>query len=593
MAKPRSQPEPFVPPEGWPRTSDPMRIAVIGWARLASQSREGSGYNLNASELASGLSLSGHQVFYLASGGRYVFRPGVGVRFRYWWRGIACYDSANSPNLSPSAVNFRNVRRELGSPGHTASVLGWLNKVNADVVHIHSNEGYGLDLIGAIAATGRPVVVTLHNYWYVCPQVDLLHQERYLCDDYQGGKRCVGCLDAPHPSRAVWKRRLGQLAESILGSRVAGAFKQPLKLLAKQLSENGASEDRFVVKSSTPDPQLPRGFEGDPASGGVVDHGLTLGPNEQPKDVGRVPIDQNERFLSSDVHLKVLNDYGKRRVAGVDALNRASLVTPPSDFLRRVHVAMGVEEGRTRTVRLGQPHFDQIQRRARQSPYYDVRPWNPDGSDGPLRFAFFGTMRPNKGIEVLTRAIERMDPALRQRCQFQIHAAGYAWPHRKRLSRFPEVAFFGGYDLLQLFGSWGAYHVGILPHIWFENSPLVMLEHLHGGKFVISSRLGGPPEWIVEPPPGRVEASDAGAYNGLLFAGGHDDQLARALERVARGDVPLPSPREVHAATPNLQTYPGHVREVESIYRELTRRGGAGVATDGRKPRASGTMAVS
>ena len=137
-------------------------------------------------------------------------------------------------------------------------------------------------------------------------------------------------------------------------------------------------------------------------------------------------------------------------------------------------------------------------------------------------------------------------------------------PFRKRLSRYPEVQFAGGYDLLQLIGAGGEYDVGLLPHIWFENSPLVMLEHLHAGKLVISSRLGGPPEWLVD---GRELGSDR--YNALLFPGGEPEGLAEAIRALVVGEVAIPSAREVHDATPMLQSYPAHVSEVDSIYQQL------------------------
>jgi glycosyltransferase involved in cell wall biosynthesis len=125
------------------------------------------------------------------------------------------------------------------------------------------------------------------------------------------------------------------------------------------------------------------------------------------------------------------------------------------------------------------------------------------------------------------------------------------------------VQFAGGYDLLQLIGAGGEYDVGILPHIWFENSPLVMLEHLHAGKLVISSRLGGPPEWLVD---GRENTE---AYNALLFAGGEPEGLAEAIRALVVGEVELPSALGIHEATPILQSYPAHVAEVDSIYQEL------------------------
>src|SRR5690606_30581709 len=98
-------------------------------------------------------------------------------------------------------------------------------------------------------------------------------------------------------------------------------------------------------------------------------------------------------------HLNVLNNYGRRRLAGIEALNAASLVTPPSDFVRRVYVSMGLEEHRSRVVRLGQPHFDQIHRRAKRSPFYDARPWDPASATRPLRIAYLGTLRPSKGVD--------------------------------------------------------------------------------------------------------------------------------------------------------------------------------------------------
>ena len=239
--------------------------------------------------------------------------------------------------------------------------------------------------------------------------------------------------------------------------------------------------------------------------------------------------------------------------------------------MRRVYVRMGVEESRTRVVRLGQPHFDQINRRARRSPYYDTRPWEPRSARRPLRFVFFGTTRHNKGLDVLIRAIPLLDRDVRQRSQFLIRASGWDWPFRRRVAEYPEVQFAGGYDLLQLIGAWGEYDVGLLPHIWFENSPLVMLEHLHAGRMMIASRLGGPVEWIVEPGDEQNGTGEGRAlrYNGLFFPGGDPEGLAERITQLVTGEIIIPSPREIHAATPILQSYPDHIAEVESIYREL------------------------
>jgi glycosyltransferase involved in cell wall biosynthesis len=536
---------------------------MIGWARLSSQAWEGSGYNLSASELARGLALSGHAVSYLASGMTYYLLRRPRIRARERWGGVDCYEFINSPNLSPSAHNFRNVRTEVSCPRQTRLVMRWLEQVRAQVVHIHSLEGYALDLVRAIRDSGRPVVVTPHNYWFVCPQVDLLHREARVCEDYDGGRRCEGCLEAPRPRVLKFKRAVGDTLERWLGPYRADILRKAVYGVGPTLRaiRTGAAFRPWKPPALNPDslddPELALGFAAGippPPEGGVDAGGALDGPAVEP-----CAPDQNARILGAPHHLTVLNDYGRRRVAGVEALNLASLVISPSDFLRRVHVAMGVDSHRVRWVRLGQPHFDRINRRARRSPYYDVSPWHPSTATRPLRFAYFGTTRPNKGLEVLVRAIPLIPAALRRQCQVIIRALGDDAGVRRRLAGYPEVSVSGAYDLTQLVAAAGEYDVGILPHIWLENSPLVMLEHLHAGKFVIASRLGGPPDWIYPP------------RNGLLFTAGRSEELARCMARVLAGEVVLPSPREVHEATA-LQSYPAHVREVESIYYEVLSR---------------------
>jgi glycosyltransferase involved in cell wall biosynthesis len=570
-------------PQGWPTTDRPLRVAILGWARLAAQAREGSGYNLNASELATGLAMSGHQVFYLRSGMHYTaLRRGPFVKETETWRTIRCFSLYNSLNLSPAATNFRNMPQEASSPRDNGAVLAWLRELRAQVVHIHSLEGFALDLIGAIRDAGLPVVVTTHNYHYGCPQVDLLHAERDCCLDFEGGARCVGCLEAPVPVRARRNRAILQDIERAVGPELTQTLRQTAKLIRARLKGAEHPNAPLDADHPKPDPETARGFDaGGPDHPGTFHHGLQVVARDRVQPLGRAPADANERFARSrEVHLRVLNEYGQRRRNGVDALNRASLVTPPSAFMCRAYEAMGVEPDRLRHVRLGQPHFDQINRRAQRSPFYDTRPWDPASARRPLRIAFWGTTRNNKGFGVLAGAIERLPREVRQRCQFLIHAGGGDWGYRKLLSAYPEVSFLGGYDTVQLLAGAGEYDVAVLPHIWFENSPLVMLEHLHAGKFILSSRLGGPVDWIHEPASDGAEAN-GGLGNGLLFPAGDEQALASCIERVARGEVVLPSPREVHAASV-LWSYPRHIAEVESIYREVLGEGRPGQQVEGK-----------
>lgn len=527
------------------REMDRLNVAIVGWARLSAQEREGSGYNLSASNLAAALAARGHRVAYLRSGMTYGIPGSMHVSLVEEWRGVSCFDLVNSPNLSPAGHNFRNMATEVSCPAQTRLVLDWLRKFEASIVHIHSLEGFSLDLIPAIRSIVAPVVVTPHNYWYVCPQVDLLYQEREICLDYGGGLRCSSCLDVPEPRQTRRRRAIWQTLETSVGRSAAHFVRGSLSALRAR-----AQSRSQVVPEEVRAGPIVSGLQPD----GTLDYGLRTSPDEMPPLLGESPMDQNERFLSATHHSLVSNEYGQRRAAGVRALNHASRVLPPSEFLLRAYATMGVEEKAMRLVRLGAPHFDLLKQRAQASPYYSMRPWRAAGSERPLRLGFFGTTRNNKGLRTLIDAIPLLSPDVRRRCQFLIRAGGADWPFRKVASRFPEVQFAGGYDLIQRVSGWGEYDVGVLTHVWFENSPFVLLEHLYGGKFTLSPRLGGVPEWI-DPP-----------RNGLLFEGGRADTLARCIEQLVDGTISIPSSKEILESTP-LTTFDAHVSEIESLYK--------------------------
>lgn len=559
-----------VSPPGWRRTGAPLTIAILGWAHLPAREREGSGYNLVAAESASGLAMSGHRVVALRSGIEYSLRPGARIRKRMRWRGIDVYHLYNSPNLAPGVFNFLNPRGDMTRPGQTRLILRWLDAMRADVVHVHALEGYGMDLLKAIKATGRTLVVTPHNYWFVCSQVDLLSRETQICMNYEGGTRCVGCLKPAKPWRARVRRRIDQACNRVFGPHLGGWVRRVLSEPRRVLAEIFRAPAR--VEDDQLDPELARGMDigqGTPAPAALAS-GPALDVRIPIMEMGRSAIDQNERFLRADHHLTVLNDYGRRRVAGIEALNQADAVTPPGQFCADVHMRMGLDADRVRVVRLGLPHLDRMYRVAARSAWYETRPWDARTATRPLRFAFFGTVRHNKGIEVLVRAIQALPREVRSRCHFVVRAALGDWLHRRRLAGLAEVSFVGGYDLGQLLTAHGEFDVGILPAIWFENSPVVLLEYLAAGKFVIASRLGGTPEWVVEPNSPGARAN-GGLGNGLMFPGGSWEALAGAIESLVKGEVEIPSAREVHAVS-RLRSYPAHVAELDELYQRL--RGG-------------------
>ncbi|MBX3387557.1 MAG: hypothetical protein KF768_13395 [Phycisphaeraceae bacterium] len=327
---------PPVPPA--PR---PLRVAIIGWARLSAQAWEGSGYNLNASEFARGLAMRGHHVRYLQSG--MAFSWGLTgpaaprIRLRERWGpgkvrsaqdhstadrgGIPCFELVNSPNLSPAAWNFGNLAHEIADPATSGLVVDWLKGTSdelpadahqpVDIVHIHSQEGLGLDLIPTIRSAGFPVVVTLHNYWFLCPQVDLLHAERSVCTDYDGGRRCETCLTHHEVGKLRSAKAMGDSLESLLGLYAADVVRKSaygtlsvIKGLLGRDAEDRAKRAQAKARIARPphpdvhpDPELFSGWTS-PVHPVEPSAHAPLEDWEQPKDYEHAHRDTNERVLA-------------------------------------------------------------------------------------------------------------------------------------------------------------------------------------------------------------------------------------------------------------------------------------------------------
>jgi len=70
----------------------------------------------------------------------------------------------------------------------------WLEEWNPDVVHVISCYTMSGSIIEAAKAFGCPVVLTLVDFWFVCPRISLLHADGSLCDGGASEWECLRCL---------------------------------------------------------------------------------------------------------------------------------------------------------------------------------------------------------------------------------------------------------------------------------------------------------------------------------------------------------------------------------------------------------------
>jgi len=77
-------------------------------------------------------------------------------------------------------------------------VLAWLAETPCDVIHVHHLTGFGLSALRAIADVGVASVMTLHDYWPLCPRGQMLRPDGTLSAVPEPAA-CAACLRATWP----------------------------------------------------------------------------------------------------------------------------------------------------------------------------------------------------------------------------------------------------------------------------------------------------------------------------------------------------------------------------------------------------------
>lgn len=125
--------------------------------------------------------------------------------------GVPTFSMVDSPVLAPALLSFYDPDGHVAHPAVEACFAAFLSDHGPfDVVHFHNVEGLTAGCLRVAKESGARVVLSLHNYWTVCPQVQLWQFEDHPCTDYLEGRGCAACLDdAVEVERILAERRTG------------------------------------------------------------------------------------------------------------------------------------------------------------------------------------------------------------------------------------------------------------------------------------------------------------------------------------------------------------------------------------------------
>jgi glycosyltransferase involved in cell wall biosynthesis len=204
------------------------------------------------------------------------------------------------------------------------------------------------------------------------------------------------------------------------------------------------------------------------------------------------------RFLARKLHIS-------------NILNQFDLFIAPSAFLRDRYLAWGLPEAKIRVVANGIPWASPAS--AAQRPR--------------TNFGFFGNLAPHKGVLV---ALAAMQELAREKVQatLRLHGGFNFQPEAFRQAFFdalqaaaPAATHEGPYHREELARLMSGVDWVVVPSVWWENAPLVILEAMQHRRPVICSDIGGMAEMVEH------------GVSGLHFRTGDARDLARVMHRAA------------------------------------------------------------
>ncbi len=406
-------------------------------------------------------------------------------------------------------LHYGSFRETWDEPRIDARFAAVLASFSPDVVHFQHLLYLSVGCVEKAHESNIPVVFTLHDFWLECARFgQRVHADSSICHKIEFG-RCGECLTSFRYGQSPLQRHTGN---ALAGLRSATGI--DLGHTAVRMSRMLQSHD---VAHGAP----------------VVD-----------------PVHAAE--MARQVALRD-GDFRTRLVPRVDRF------LSPSRFLRQEFIRWGLEPEKIVFLRTG-IDLDTFRPRARTSSEF-------------LRVGFIGTLAPHKGPHLLLDAWAQLDPKLRARARLRL--VGPAQHHPEYVRDLERRAASVGAELAGPVTREGVAEelartdLLVVPSIWYENSPLVILEALAARTPLLVSDIGGMAELVEE------------NVSGFRFAVGDVHALGQRIADAIQNPALL---QGLYSAAEPIKRVDDDAAQLEELYFEALESARARVSSGERRP---------
>lgn len=357
----------------------------------------------------------------------------------------------NSSVVAPSHFSFFSRSQIRDEDTENAFCLAF-EKMNSiaplDIIHFNNFEGMPINALNKIKKKlpNTKIVFSIHNYYTLCPQVNLWYLESTNCTNFNGGKKCINCL--PNSVRSTSVKKAYFLDE----------------VLKKANLKPSSKVYNSIWSFSTKIHSVSKKFES-------------------------ILIKQKKETLDSieNENLSISKDYfSDRRVFFKDIINKnVDLNLGVSQRVSDIYKKHGYNN--VSTLYIGTKYADNMKDKTE---YLDNKKIKSIG--------YMGYMRRDKGFYFLINALRNFDTKIAGNIDLVIAAKNtdnhMYWQIKNLTKKFNNVYYFDGYTEKNIEKIMSHIDVGIIPSQWEDNLPQVAIEY-HSKKIpILCSNLGGASE---------------------------------------------------------------------------------------------------
>lgn len=429
-----------------------MRILHYYWVQYNDFMKRGGGVRVYLENLIS-LQKLNNEIYILNSGIDYDLSGNCYCKAINKKSDVHQYTIVNSPIISPAHCSFRQQDVYLN-----------------DMVLVNVFKKFLKEYFPK-----TKFILTLHNYYPFCPQVNLWRNETYSCTDYKNGQDCINCIPyLPNYKLVKISYIINTYLEKFNCRKIGTILKNKIKLLyciyKEQLYKKKSNKNK---KSDS--------------------------------------LNKNHLFCSDNYKI-----FREKNIAYINTYFDKIICV--SERVKEIAIEMGIKSTKCVTLYIGTKFAD--------NQYKSIK--NPI-IDNSINIIYMGYMRRDKGFYFFLKALERLDLKESKNIIVTIAAKFNDLSAVKQLhfmeKKFKKIVLYDGYKHSELPKIISNINLGIVPVLWEDNLPQIALELKSMGIPILASDKGGASE-LSQSPLFKFKANDIENFNNkLLYLKHHPEFL--------------------------------------------------------------------